>query len=263
MPSVSNRAKLRRENKGGKAIGGYSQVRRKIRKNPARESTICAIFIFEVPPSLRSLDNTQYLLIMEQTACCALPVECARNIEYVKGPRAGPGPLGPRAPGILTPLPPPLDGPGFDNQIILRKSKGTPGTASIIQRTPRVMLLLSTRIKNNNRYKSKKRTLRSEQLNAQIGSLVPENKKIIPKKNNKKKNNSKKFSPTVWGCQYRQRISMYRISIFLKSIRLFRYLFEYSGTYSNVEVEGHIGMYGTHTLLKWKPERMYLGERWW
>ncbi|CAB0014261.1 unnamed protein product, partial [Nesidiocoris tenuis] len=31
---------------------------------------------------------------------------------YVKGPRAGPGPLGPRAPGILPPLPPPLDGPG-------------------------------------------------------------------------------------------------------------------------------------------------------
>ncbi|CAB0012675.1 unnamed protein product [Nesidiocoris tenuis] len=31
--------------------------------------------------------------------------------EYVKGPRAGPGPLGPRAPGILPPLPPPLDGP--------------------------------------------------------------------------------------------------------------------------------------------------------
>ncbi|CAB0010784.1 unnamed protein product, partial [Nesidiocoris tenuis] len=30
---------------------------------------------------------------------------------YVKGPRAGPGPLGPRAPGILPPLPPPLDGP--------------------------------------------------------------------------------------------------------------------------------------------------------
>ncbi|CAB0008375.1 unnamed protein product [Nesidiocoris tenuis] len=27
------------------------------------------------------------------------------------GPRAGPGPLGPRAPGILPPLPPPLDGP--------------------------------------------------------------------------------------------------------------------------------------------------------
>ncbi|CAA9993828.1 unnamed protein product [Nesidiocoris tenuis] len=27
---------------------------------------------------------------------------------YVKGPRAGPGPLGPRAPGILPPLPPPL-----------------------------------------------------------------------------------------------------------------------------------------------------------
>ncbi|CAB0009096.1 unnamed protein product, partial [Nesidiocoris tenuis] len=25
---------------------------------------------------------------------------------YVKGPRAGPGPLGPRAPGILPPLPP-------------------------------------------------------------------------------------------------------------------------------------------------------------
>ncbi|CAA9999680.1 unnamed protein product [Nesidiocoris tenuis] len=33
-------------------------------------------------------------------------------MEYVKGPRAGPGPLGPRAPGILPPLPPPLDGPG-------------------------------------------------------------------------------------------------------------------------------------------------------
>ncbi|CAB0013329.1 unnamed protein product, partial [Nesidiocoris tenuis] len=31
--------------------------------------------------------------------------------QYVKGPRAGPGPLGPRAPGILPPLPPPLDGP--------------------------------------------------------------------------------------------------------------------------------------------------------
>ncbi|CAB0009300.1 unnamed protein product [Nesidiocoris tenuis] len=29
------------------------------------------------------------------------------------GPRAGPGPLGPRAPGILPPLPPPLDGPGI------------------------------------------------------------------------------------------------------------------------------------------------------
>ncbi|CAA9996980.1 unnamed protein product, partial [Nesidiocoris tenuis] len=33
------------------------------------------------------------------------------GINYVKGPRAGPGPLGPRAPGILPPLPPPLDGP--------------------------------------------------------------------------------------------------------------------------------------------------------
>ncbi|CAA9997736.1 unnamed protein product [Nesidiocoris tenuis] len=33
-------------------------------------------------------------------------------LKYVKGPRAGPGPLGPRAPGILPPLPPPLDGPG-------------------------------------------------------------------------------------------------------------------------------------------------------
>ncbi|CAB0007509.1 unnamed protein product, partial [Nesidiocoris tenuis] len=33
-------------------------------------------------------------------------------LSYVKGPRAGPGPLGPRAPGILPPLPPPLDGPG-------------------------------------------------------------------------------------------------------------------------------------------------------
>ncbi|CAB0013568.1 unnamed protein product [Nesidiocoris tenuis] len=33
------------------------------------------------------------------------------KFQYVKGPRAGPGPLGPRAPGILPPLPPPLDGP--------------------------------------------------------------------------------------------------------------------------------------------------------
>ncbi|CAB0016715.1 unnamed protein product, partial [Nesidiocoris tenuis] len=29
-------------------------------------------------------------------------------LQYVKGPRAGPGPRGPRAPGILPPLPPPL-----------------------------------------------------------------------------------------------------------------------------------------------------------
>ncbi|CAB0014699.1 unnamed protein product [Nesidiocoris tenuis] len=41
---------------------------------------------------------------------------CRENLstiwpKYVKGPRAGPGPLGPRAPGILPPLPPPLDGP--------------------------------------------------------------------------------------------------------------------------------------------------------
>ncbi|CAA9996994.1 unnamed protein product [Nesidiocoris tenuis] len=33
--------------------------------------------------------------------------------ESVYGPRAGPGPLGPRAPGILPPLPPPLDGPAY------------------------------------------------------------------------------------------------------------------------------------------------------
>ncbi|CAB0020284.1 unnamed protein product [Nesidiocoris tenuis] len=40
--------------------------------------------------------------------------KCYENyllLAYVKGPRAGPGPLGPRAPGILPPLPPPLDGP--------------------------------------------------------------------------------------------------------------------------------------------------------
>ncbi|CAA9995787.1 unnamed protein product [Nesidiocoris tenuis] len=30
---------------------------------------------------------------------------------HLSGPRVGPGPLGPRAPGILPPLPPPLDGP--------------------------------------------------------------------------------------------------------------------------------------------------------
>ncbi|CAB0005115.1 unnamed protein product [Nesidiocoris tenuis] len=37
-----------------------------------------------------------------------------------KGPRAGPGPLGPRAPGILPPLPPPLDGPGNQDNYSLR-----------------------------------------------------------------------------------------------------------------------------------------------
>ncbi|CAB0020984.1 unnamed protein product, partial [Nesidiocoris tenuis] len=40
------------------------------------------------------------------------PMLCVTS-KYVKGPRAGPGPLGPRAPGILPPLPPPLDGPGY------------------------------------------------------------------------------------------------------------------------------------------------------
>ncbi|CAB0019501.1 unnamed protein product [Nesidiocoris tenuis] len=34
-----------------------------------------------------------------------------RHCPLYSGPRAGPGPLGPRAPGILPPLPPPLDGP--------------------------------------------------------------------------------------------------------------------------------------------------------
>ncbi|CAA9999694.1 unnamed protein product [Nesidiocoris tenuis] len=49
---------------------------------------------------------------------------CRYNI-YVKGPRAGPGPLGPRAPGILPPLPPPLDGP--EPRTVSRTSLGLAG----------------------------------------------------------------------------------------------------------------------------------------
>ncbi|CAB0012595.1 unnamed protein product [Nesidiocoris tenuis] len=45
------------------------------------------------------------------------------HICWSLGPRAGPGPLGPRAPGILPPLPPPLDGP-VETQNTDSKSEG-------------------------------------------------------------------------------------------------------------------------------------------